>query len=493
MSILLFILLLSLTLTNVAIGCYAAILLGYGPPTLKDAINELIDENRVRDFLDDLRSRFKAFRGRKHSAKTEEAPIEAEPEPLVTEAAPSRETLDDIIQRITNADLSDLLDDESDSITQIAPMQELFDDGLASILMEQGTEAWLMNEKHVETSLLKLNVVMMKSGRFAADLDMRLREMRARPNVDEIKTCLNELRDDCRNYLDAQATTTEQMLNRLDEFGELKYLAEEIDYANMEQSAQIETTINNLNNLKVSANPEEAIGRLLKELSSLRIARHRLRDMQEKAYIKVVLYENRLDTVPQQLYFGETTGLRSRIGIDAAIFEWWRQKRQEKRQITFALLDFAEFGAANDEHGILRCDKIIKLFGKSLEDTFDSLDLVGLYTGECFMVATMNIGPKKTVTEIERIRQRCEKTFYTYDNGTKKIRLQLTCAITEALPTQQSTDIPKILEQTLAAAKKAGRNTTFMFDSSQLSPAPEKVDAPNLGELDKEIKLDVEM
>jgi hypothetical protein len=69
---------------------------------------------------------------------------------------------------------------------------------------------------------------------------------------------------------------------RLDEFGDLKNIAEEIDYANMEQSAQIETTLSNLNHLDLTDNPEEGANRLIKELAGLRFARHRLRDMLER-------------------------------------------------------------------------------------------------------------------------------------------------------------------------------------------------------------------
>ena len=470
-------------LTNVAIGLYVAIRLGYGPPTVRDTVDLLLDPH-WQDVMEDMVVRLRAIKFPKRSPK-EVHPVEEAPA-----TTPSAETVDDLIHQITNADLNDLLQDESEGISRIAPMQELFDDDLASILMERSTEAWLMNEKNVETSILKLNVVMMKSGRFAAELDTRLRAMRGSAEITEVKRCQSELRDDCRNYLESQAAVTEKMQKRLEDFGELKYLAQEIEYANLEQSAQIETTISNLDHLNIAAGTEEAIMRLLKELGSLRTARHRLQDMQEKAFIKVVLYEDRLDTVPQQLYYGETTGLRSRIGLDVAIAEWWKQKRQEQRQITFSLLDFVEFGNVNEEHGILVCDKFIHHFGRSLEKIFDPLDLVGIYYGNCFMVATTNIGPQKTISEVERIRQRCEKTTYKYNDGTNPLRIRVTCAVTEALPTQSVDTVLKNLESTLSAAKKAGRNRTFQFDSGKLNPLPEAVDAPNLGETEREIDLD---
>ena len=488
MSLFLFILLFLCVVTNIAAGFYAAICLGYGPPTVRDAVSLFVNphwRDVLRDKRDDL---FEWFRFQWQQRVSSEP---AKPEEEAEVAEPSvGDAVGHIIQQFATANLSDLLEDESTTLQQPEPLQEFYDDDLALILMKKGTEAWLMNEKHVETSIMKLNVAMMKSGRFAAELDLRLREMRGKATIDGAKRCLDELRDDCRNYLEAQAATAGQMLKRLDEFGELKYIAEEIDYSNMEQSAQIETTISNLDHLDVATDPEEAVARLLKELASLRVARHRLHDMYEKATIKIVLYENRLETMPPQLFFGEMTGLRSRIGLDATIFDWWKQKRQEKRQLTFCLLDFVDFGGLNDEHGILVSDKIVRVFGKSLEKSFDSQDLVGVYSGNCFMVATVNIGPRKTVTEIERIRQRCAKTVYRYNAGS--VRTRLTCAITEALADQSAADVIRNLEMTLVAAKKAGRNHTFQFDAGHMNPQPERVDAPNLGENEREVNLDDE-
>ncbi len=277
------------------------------------------------------------------------------------------------------------------------------------------------------------------------------------------------------------------MIERLDEFGELKYLAEDVEYANMEQSAQIETTLSNLDHLNMSENPEEIATRLLKELSSLRIARHRLRDMQDRSYMKVSFYEDHVDTIPQQLYYDEQFGIRGRIGIEVALDQWWKLKRHQNRQITFALLDFVKFGEANEEHGIAVCDKVIRQFGRKLQNSFDATDLVGIYTGNCFFVATINAGLQKTITEIERIRQNCEQTLFR--SGDEAFHLQLTCALTEVVATQTQEDALKMLDGVLTVAKRAGRNHTFQQIPGLLNPPPEKVTAPDMRDEPAEIDL----
>ncbi len=502
-SFFLYIFLSLLVLANILFGCYVVTRLGYGPPDWKTTLGMIVDIDRLQNYWDDVASRLPRLRIQNFlpllrqvflrksdidpSKQIEKADDGEEPE-KADETEFSKGSFESAIEKLATADLGDLLDDEADDMSELAPMQEIFDDDLATVLMEQGTESWLVNEKHVETSLLKLNVVMMKSGRFAAELDWRIRSGRGGLTSDDVMQFREELRDDCRNYLESQAEITEQMQKRLDEFGELKSLAEEIDYANMEQSAQVETTLSNLDHLDLSGNPEEAANRLIKELASLRAARHRLRDMQERTFIQTVFYEDRVETISQQLFIDENFGVRSRIGLEVALREWWKQKRNETRQITFGLLDFVRFGEANEEHGIAVCDKIIKRMGKQLEEQFDVSDLVGIYYGNCFLVATLNAGPKKTISEIERVRQRCEKTMFRFNDG-ETTRMQLTCAVTEALATQSQADVLAELEKTMKAAKKAGRNHTFHFVPGPLDNPPEKVEAPSLGEEERIIEI----
>ncbi|HBT77383.1 MAG TPA: hypothetical protein DEB39_10785 [Planctomycetaceae bacterium] len=483
MSFLFVFFLVSITLLDVLFGVYAAIQLGYGPPSVREAFRVLWNRKDQEELTALLRNRsalFQHFPGmllerlKRRMPDPEEVEAAAEPEE-------ARTALEEVLAQVAGADISDLLTDDSEDLMQVAPIHELFDDDLVSILMDQGTEAWLMAEKHVESSILKLNVVMMKSGRFAADLDNRLRALRGTADMPGLRLYLQELKDDCTNYLENQAIVSGQIRNRVSEFGELKYLAEDIEYANMEQASQIETTLSNLDQLVLRGTAEEGVERMLKELSNLRLARHRLRDMQDRAFLTITRYEQRIDSISQQLFVDETNGLRNRIGLDVAIFEWWRQKRHEKRKITFALLDFVGFGELNDKHGITVCDNLIRTVGHILEKTFDPLDLVGLHQGNCFLVATVNMGPRKTMSEIDRIRQQMEKTTFTYDNGRNDLSFRFTCAVTEAPTTKTDLEVIGVLEATLAAAKKAGHNQTFIYDPNVLDPKPEKLEAPGFG------------
>ncbi|MDR2114930.1 MAG: diguanylate cyclase [Planctomycetaceae bacterium] len=467
--------------TNILLGCYVAICFGFGPPDWKTALNQVIDIPRFQDYWNIFRTRVSALPIIRQKYSTS-----------VSENTSPSGTNNQNTENV-NPQQNDLINKNSNyaaEISALIPHNNIANDDFTTITdKEQIAQTWFIQDEHIEVALMKLNIAMKKSGQFASELDWRIRSFRSEMTLEDVKQFLEELKDDCRNYLESQASITEQMKQRLDEFGVLKNLAEEIDYANMEQSAQIETTLSNLDHLDLTDKAEEGATRLIKELANLRLVRHRLRDMQDRAFVHIIFNEKREGTVPQQLFIDESFGIYNRIGLDVTISEWWKQKRHEKEMITFALFDFVKFGEANEEHGIMVCDKIIKFFGNMLKERFEPPDLVGIYFGNCFLVAAINTSPKKAIAEVERIRQWAEKTTFRIDGGLEKLRLQLTCAITESLAVQTKDEVMSVLEKTLTAAKKAGRNHTFYYVPGPLDNPPEKITAPDFGEAKTEINL----
>ncbi|MDR0704378.1 MAG: GGDEF domain-containing protein [Planctomycetaceae bacterium] len=452
---------------NILLGCYAAIHFGLGPPDWKTALNQVIDLPFFQDYWHELRTRVSSWSGfRKNNSSNA----------LANDSHSGTDNKSVLPQTNNNSDQTS------------ADNTELTENSLASGLA-QDSKTWFIQEDYIEVSLLKLNIAMKKSGQFASELDWRIRSFRGKITQEDVKQFLNELRDDCRDYLESQASITEQMKLRLDEFGDLKNLAEEIDYANMEQSAQIETTLSNLDHLDLTDNPEEGATRLIKELAGLRFARHHLCDMQDRAFVHIIFNEQREEMIPKRLFIDESFGIYNRVGIEVTLHEWWKQKRYEKEAITFALLDFVRFGEANEEYGITVCDKMIKFFSDRLKERFDQPNLTGLYSGNCFLVAIVNSTPKKAIAEIERFRQWSDKAVLRVNGCAETIRLQLTCAITEALVAQSPNEVLAVLDKTLAAAKKAGRNHTFYYFPGPSEHPPEKIDAPDFGEASTEINI----
>ncbi len=438
-----FILTFIIAVTNLALGYALAVFLGFGPPTLADAWDALT----------------------RRPQSSEESGFEQMMETL------SAQSLDDM--------LDDLAEDEAD----YQPCDMPYDDDAAELLNPDDPENWDLNEKYVETSILKLNIAMMKSGKRSTDIDTKLRSIAGRSDAETIGRCLADLKEDCEVYLQQQSEASEKFSARISELGELRALGEEIEMANLEQAAQIETTLSNLQHMDFESDLEAANGRLLEELHNLRVARHRLRDNQEAAFLAVARYEDRLETIERQLYNDPLTRLRNRIGLEVTLLEWWKQQRQQSRQLVAALLDIDLFGKVNERHGAMVGDRILAQLAGHVKSSVGQHDLVGRFTGESFLVMMVDVGPRAGTKNAEQLRQSIEKIVFRHAGG--EIALTVSVGITEVKPTDSDVGVLARVAETMQQAKRGGRNCSFYHDGEKA----EAVEAPNLGAKPLEINL----
>ena len=490
----LFLFLIFILVTNIAIGYVIATLFGMGPPNLRTAlvlINRSKFVTRAKDVVKRLvRSaennggilgilRFILSKLKKFITKG-----------TASELQQKQETTEEKLQKISEKEVVEFLDDQSKEIMRISPIPELFDDNLMNIIFVHGTEVWLTSDKNIETSIHKLNVIMMESGKFAGELDEKLRLIQGHATLDDARKACKNLVGDCRNYLEKQSIITDEIHSRVEEFGELRDLADEVDFANMEQVSQIETTLSNLEPMAKNENANEVVDRLIQELANLRRARHRTRDIQDRVFLSVANYENRMGSINRsETFIDQVTGLNNRIAFQTNLWDWWQQERQKKAKLTFALYDIVGFTELNNRLGIRKCDKILQALAQLLKERVENMDFIGMFVGNCLVSVSSNSSLRKTISFVEHIRQETELTQFMFADENKQhedhkehggVSIRLTCAVTEASGNQTENDLITALRQTLEAAKKAGRNRTFQFDPSKLEVVPEPVESPDM-------------
>ncbi|MCR4413659.1 MAG: diguanylate cyclase [Thermoguttaceae bacterium] len=435
-------------LVNLSMGFALAVYFGYGPPTLRDAWWALGDS----------------------PPRSRPAGVAVvEPENPRAELTPSQ--------------LADMLDEGPLDHLRVEPLTEPYDDDVAELLSPSIPEAWDLNEKFVETSILKLNIAMMRSGARATEIDTRLRAAKGRLDAGTVQRCLDELMTDCEIYLTEQRDAAEQLHNRIGELGELAALGEEIEMANLDQAAQIETTLSNLRHMDFQSDLEAAGARLLTEIHRLRVARHRLRDSQEVAFLTIARYENRLDKIEPQLFNDTLTKLRNRIGLESLLYEWWQQGRHQSRSMCAALFDLDRFGSVNEQYGSLVGDRILVQTSQILKATIAEADLAARYAGQRFFLMTLDVGPRAATKTVELVRQSIART--TFRHGEAGIQLTACAALTEVTPADTPETVFQRLEQTLQQAKQSGPNRSFFHNGRTAEP----IEAPNLGAEFREIDV----
>jgi diguanylate cyclase (GGDEF)-like protein len=430
---------------NLCLGYGLAVYLGYGPPSLLDAWEALGPRRRP--------------------------------------AAPDEVEIQGLVDDLAATSLTGMLDDLAEESLDFQPLDQPYDEDVAELLSPTDPENWDLNEKYVETSILKLNIAMMKSGARAAEIDTRLRAAQGHSDAETIRECVVALKEDCETYLAQQRDVAEQFTARISEMGELRSLGEEIEMANLEQAAQIETTLSNLEHMDFESDVEAACHRLLEEINNLRVARHRLRDNQETAFLAVARYEGRLDKIERQLYIDPLTKLRNRIGLETTLFDWWQQGRQKSQQINGVLLDVDAFTRVNEKHGPALGDRVLYQLAQVIHEAGAKSDLVGRFAGEAFLLMMVDVGPRTAVKNAEHLRQSIEKIAFRH--GEESIHLTVAAAITEVKPEDSDEAVLRRLADTMKLAKRQGPNRSFFHDGSKT----EAVEAPNLGAKDVEIRI----
>ncbi len=435
---------------NVCLGYVLAVRLGYGPPGLLEAWDALSAEPQG----------------------PQEATLGASVETLVAELAAT--PIDQMLDDEPDEEMEDELEVEN---------YEEPDDDVGDLLDPDAPETWDLNEKYVETSILKLNIAMMKSGAKATELDTRLRECKGNSDEDTILRCLTELKEDCKSYLAEQTELAEKFRERIDELGELSELGDEIEIANLEQSAQIETTLSNLEHMDFESDLEAANHRLLEEIHNLRVVRHKLRDNQDVAFLEVARYQNRLDSIEARLYNDPLTDLRNRIGIETTLFSWWKQGRHQSRQISAALFDVDNFDQLNEDHGSLAADRILRHVAELIREKAGKVDLAGRFAGQQFLLMMLDVGPRAATKNAETIRQTIERTTFAFKE--QQICITVRGGYTEVSPEDTYQSVMARLEETLDKAKEAGPNQAFFHDRKEAT----LVESPDFGAERPEIQI----
>jgi diguanylate cyclase (GGDEF)-like protein len=352
---------------------------------------------------------------------------------------------------------------------QTAPVAVKLKDGDVAELPESDSPAdWDLDEKYVETSILRLNVAMLKSDSRANRIDEKLRACHGRSDPKLIEACVQLLREDCMAYLSEQKEAAEKFHNRIDEFGALNKLAEEIEMANLEQSAQMETTINNLQFMDLHTDPEAANSRLMEEIKNLGAARHKLRDNHEAAFLTVARHAHRLNQVEKRLFSDPLTGLYNRIGLETTLSDWWDHKQHKQRNMIAALYDINGFGAVNHKFGLAAGDRILRHVARFLQTSVGKDDLLGRCAGQQFLAVLLDVNSGVALKNIDLWRQSMEKFVFLREN--EPIRVTFSGAVAAVDPSQAYHEVLQRLEIILQEAKQAGPGRVFFHNGTNAAP-----------------------
>ena len=319
--------------------------------------------------------------------------------------------------------------------------------------------ATTIDETRVESCLLQLNVAMARSESQATDVDIRLRDCQGQYEEATVRQCLATFQAGCQEYLQEHTQLVERFHTRASELGKLQSLRQEIEAVNAELASQVQTTLGSLEKLNLQADPRAAAERLLEEIDQLRATRHKLRDEHEAAYVFLTREEGRLLETASELQQDPLTGMNNRIGLEVQLAKWWAEGRPQTESLAIATIDLDHFASLNAEQGVAVGDHILVQVGRWVVEKAGEPSLVARL-GQRFVAVLAGRDQTTLGSKVEQARQSLARASFVHNNQT--ITVTASGALTVASPTDTPVSILERLEQTLTAAKAAGRNRLFV-------------------------------
>ena len=122
------------------------------------------------------------------------------------------------------------------------------------------------------------------------------------------------------------------------------------------------------------------------------------------------------------------------------------------------MIDIDDFKKINDTHGHLTGDRVIRTFSKILEDSIRTIDILGRYGGDEFLL----ILPETIIDEARVVAERIQKNLADYQQNVMGEFGILTASIglvafDDTCRTDKTIFLGKI-DNILLAAKRAGKN-----------------------------------
>jgi diguanylate cyclase len=162
------------------------------------------------------------------------------------------------------------------------------------------------------------------------------------------------------------------------------------------------------------------------------------------------------------------TGLGNRRALnqelDRRIAQWQRQAIP----VSLLIVDVDHFKKFNDCHGHQAGDEMLRAVGRVLCSTFREMDLVTRYGGEEFAVVLPGITLSEAKPVAERVRLSVAENSYRYRDT--DLCVTVSVGIAEAKRSDDADEFVRRADAALYAAKKAGRNCTYVHDGETCCP-----------------------
>ncbi|MBD3640127.1 MAG: sensor domain-containing diguanylate cyclase [Marinobacter sp.] len=161
------------------------------------------------------------------------------------------------------------------------------------------------------------------------------------------------------------------------------------------------------------------------------------------------------------------TGLYNRRESSRLLEDEMERARRYNRSMALLWIDFDHFKEINDTYGHAAGDSVLKSISRLLGDSVRSVDSVGRFGGEEFVIILPEMGVSEAHETAERIRHRVSSQLHPLGQGSE---VPMTISIGVAVYPDHGTDASMLCaaaDRAMYAAKNQGRNCVVMAPAAE--------------------------
>ena len=295
---------------------------------------------------------------------------------------------------------------------------------------------------------------------------------------DSLRSAFNDKNDDAvgsgiralvafnEEWIEQQHDALRIMEENRDQLGEYLSQAGGLEALMLDQVTLIKSECNTLENLD-SHDPiawKDSVYSGVERLISLA---HKLRDEIRIATLRVIIQENRLETVTRKQQQDQMTGLQNRIGLETIFRNWWREDPERHRLLSVALIDLDRFGALNHQLSTRVGDRVLRAVANYIQQLVTGergLERVIRLESDQLFVFFGDSGPRTATGQIEKVRQTIQETRLDYSGV--QYSLTIRAGITNVWADDDLESLLERLQKVTESTRHAGRNCTALCDAS---------------------------
>jgi diguanylate cyclase (GGDEF)-like protein len=296
-------------------------------------------------------------------------------------------------------------------------------------------------------------------------IDGQLRHCAEVPERDTVEACLRELMITTEEYV-KKRDQNQKTLERSGEASEKKASYDALNETFKLETRQIEQTTAVVEAFDYQSDLSQGCRQIVDQTGCLLEANLCMRDTLAQTIDSEIQDQAAPSDAP--LHVDEPVSALAHVAMGNLLAQWCASDSPQTRHLSAALVDLDQFALINRQFGHGVGDRLLKAVADLLSAECCDAGQIGRLQGETFLVLLPDAEARSATNLVDRIRQTIELARFQYQ-GTE-IRLTLSGAITELRPGDTPESFLARLKNTLALAKRYGRNRCFLHEGEY--PAP---------------------